>query len=67
MAPNKRSDDKVNVNAWVPRELKARFEAIARARGITVSQLLTELVEQQVDEQNHPPKNRHDRNAGNGN
>lgn len=65
MAPNQRSDDKVNVNAWVPRELKERFQALARARGITLSQLLTELVEQQVQDNPQTHQDRHGRNTGN--
>ncbi len=66
MAPNRRSENKANVNAWITRDLKAQFEAIAKSRGVTLSQLLTELVEQQVRQQKST-QSRNDRNAGNGN
>lgn len=48
--PNKRAQGKAQVNSWVPEELKARLAALARLRGIPLSQLVEEILIAEADQ-----------------
>lgn len=48
--PNSRKEGKKNVSAWIDEGDKAALQAAARERGVALSDLLDELIQEKLDE-----------------
>ena len=44
--PNVRSTDKLFISAWVPKELRKELEAIARREGKSMTEVMTEVLDE---------------------
>jgi post-segregation antitoxin (ccd killing protein) len=47
---NQRDQNKRGVGAWIPAQLKGRLEAIAKDRGVPLSELVEEALAEMVDQ-----------------
>ena len=48
--PNSRKEGKKNVSAWIDEGDKTASQAAARERGVALSDLLDELIQEKLDE-----------------
>jgi antitoxin component of RelBE/YafQ-DinJ toxin-antitoxin module len=48
--PNYRDPDKTHLSAWIRRQLKADLQALAKSRGMSVSDVVVTLLENEVAE-----------------
>lgn len=47
--PNKRKDGLVTLSAWIETELKEEIRQMAKEEGISMSELATRIIEEQVE------------------
>lgn len=51
--PNKRSDQKKIVSTYVDEDLKERLRELAEREGKTITDIVTELIQEKVEHENH--------------
>ena len=62
--PNKRDPQKRIVSFWLPEELKARLQRIAKARGVSLSDLLIDQMQELAKGEDNGTKDEDDGGAG---
>lgn len=62
--PNKRDPQKRIVSFWLPEELKARLQRIAKARGVSLSDLLIDQMQELAKGEDNGVEDKDDGGAG---